>query len=388
MKTNIKKSMKNNKKKFYERWLGKIKRYPKWPFVLGGISLAVLILTKCIPILASLYSDYIYHNIVQILSTFTGFFPFSIAEWLLYFFVTLFIIFFIRFWVLLIIKRGERKRVLKNYLHGIGCIVCLLFSIFVWFCGINYSRKDFADYIGLEKKAASTTQLKELCEYLMEQTNNARQSCGEDENGVFSYQASTREMAKKANKAYENIAVEYEALGGHFGLAKGIFASDKMSYTKIVGIFVPYTLEANVNQDVPKFNTPADICHELAHLRGFMKEEEANFIAYLVCVQSEEPEFVYSGNLLALIYAVNALGKEDSAAYEEVMGKLSQQVKADMEQEEQYWLQYEKDRAATTVAKVTDQVNDTYLKVNGISSGVKNYGEMVDLLLNWYEKNK
>lgn len=384
----MKNNMKMNKKKLYERWIGKTKKYYKWPFIVGGISLVVLLLTKWIPILASLYSDYVYHNIVQILSTFTGFFPFSIAEWLLYLLLILFIVYFIRFWILLIIKRGERKRVIKNYIHGIGCIICILFAVFVWFCGINYNRKDFADYIGLEKKASSPEQLKKMCDYLVVQTNNARKNCEEDEKGIFSYDATTRQMAKKANKAYENIAVEYEALGGHFGLAKGIFASDKMSYTKIVGIFVPFTLEANVNQDIPKFNTPADICHELAHMRGFMKEEEANFIAYLVCVQSEEPEFVYSGNLLALIYATNALGKEDNAAYEEVMGKLSQQVKADLEQEEQYWLKYEKDDTATAVAKVTDQVNDTYLKVNGISSGVKNYGEMVDLLLNWYEKNK
>ena len=35
--------------------------------------------------------------------------------------------------------------------------------------------------------------------------------------------------------------------------------------------------------------------HEQTHLRGFMNEAEANFVAYLACENSSDPYFEYSG---------------------------------------------------------------------------------------------
>jgi len=38
-----------------------------------------------------------------------------------------------------------------------------------------------------------------------------------------------------------------------------------------------------------------------------MREDEANFIAFLACLQSDDPEFRYSGVYLASVHAMNAL---------------------------------------------------------------------------------
>ena len=32
---------------------------------------------------------------------------------------------------------------------------------------------------------------------------------------------------------------------------------------------------------MPFYNIPHTICHELSHLKGYMREDEANFIGYL-----------------------------------------------------------------------------------------------------------
>ena len=92
-----------------------------------------------------------------------------------------------------------------------------------------------------------------------------------------------------------------------------------MSWCNITGIFVPFTFEANVNVDVPDYSQPATMCHELSHLRGYMREDEANFIAYLACRNSENVEFQYSGAMLAFVYANNALYSADS----EVLGTIT-----------------------------------------------------------------
>ncbi len=55
------------------------------------------------------------------------------------------------------------------------------------------------------------------------------------------------------------------------------------------------------------YNIPFTACHELAHLRGFMQEQEANFIGYLAGTRSDSLEFNYSGYMLGWIYCTNAL---------------------------------------------------------------------------------
>lgn len=57
---------------------------------------------------------------------------------------------------------------------------------------------------------------------------------------------------------------------------------------------------------------PVTMCHELSHLSGYMREDEANFIAFLACLQSDDPEFRYSGVYLASVHAMNALLTVDS----------------------------------------------------------------------------
>ena len=80
-----------------------------------------------------------------------------------------------------------------------------------------------------------------------------------------------------------------------------------MSYMKILGMYAPFTIEANYNANAPDFAKPFTVCHELSHLKGFMREDEANFIAYLACTGSDNVYLQYAGWVYALIYAANAL---------------------------------------------------------------------------------
>ena len=65
------------------------------------------------------------------------------------------------------------------------------------------------------------------------------------------------------------------------------------------------------------------------------------------------------------------------------MGDLYPLVRADMDDNYQYWQRFE-----GPIAEVSTAVNNVYLKANSQASGVKSYGEMVDLLLAQYRKDK
>ena len=152
-----------------------------------------------------------------------------------------------------------------------------------------------------------------------------------------------------------------------------------MSYTGITGIYMPYTGEANVNYNIPSFMWASTAAHEMAHQRGFAREDEANFIAYLVCISSEEEDIQYSGVFLALIYSMNALYNEDQKGYFELRDKYSQGLLRDMKYNGDFWDKYQ-----GMAEEISSNINDGYLKGNRQEDGVKSYGRMVDLLIAEY----
>ncbi len=152
---------------------------------------------------------------------------------------------------------------------------------------------------------------------------------------------------------------------------------EALSRGMIMGVYSPFTIEANYNQDMPMFNIPSTLCHELSHLKGYMREDEANFIAWLACVCSGQPQFQYSGHMLAYTYAMAALWNAgETDAYREIYSQLCRRAREDLLADDAFWESYD-----GAVAEVSQDLNDVYLKINSQEDGVRSYGRMVDLLL-------
>ena len=78
---------------------------------------------------------------------------------------------------------------------------------------------------------------------------------------------------------------------------------------------------------------------------------------------------------------MNALRRADTEEWQAVREGLDEAVEADLRENSRFWDSYD-----GAVAEVSDKVNDTYLKANGQSEGVKSYGRMVDLIIAYVEK--
>ena len=76
---------------------------------------------------------------------------------------------------------------------------------------------------------------------------------------------------------------------------------------------------------------------------------------------------------------MNVLYRVDYERWELVRGRLSPLAEADLAANRQFWSSYD-----GAVAEVSNKVNDTYLKANGQSDGVKSYNRMVDLIVAYY----
>ena len=138
-------------------------------------------------------------------------------------------------------------------------------------------------------------------------------------------------------------------------------------------------MEANDNGDRPAYDKPFTGCHELSHLRGFMEEQEANFIAFLACISSERADFQYSGYLSGWVYCMNALYRADYESWQAVRGLLDEAAEPDLTANNEFWDRYE-----GTISETAERINDTYLKANGQADGVKSYNRMVDLIVAYF----
>jgi len=144
----------------------------------------------------------------------------------------------------------------------------------------------------------------------------------------------------------------------------------------ITGIYVPFTGEANVNDTVPDPDLPFVAAHELAHLSGFAREDEASWVGPVACARDPDPDLRYSSALSMSLHALAALARADRDAFEAQARRRSAAVGRDVAA-----LRAWSDRYRGPARRVALRVNDTYLKSQGQADGVRSYGRVVDLLL-------
>ena len=340
-------------------------------FLAGMLSL----LSRRTETFADWYAEKVYAILVSTVGRLMGAIPFSVAEVLLYLLVL---------WV--IVSTG---RVLWNVIRGKNAglvdfagkafiLAALLLFLYTAGCGINYFRTSFAEHTGLRMESYTVKQLAQICLNLTEELNDLAEDVERSENGVMVFESGMKDEAVSAMK---ELAEDYPQLEGYYPMPKMLLVPQILSVQKVTGIYSPFTIEANCNGDITDYNVPFTACHELSHLRGFMREEEANFIAWLACREADDPDFRYSGSLRGWISCMNVLYRADPERWAEIRVLLSPAVEPDLAANRAYWAKYE-----GKIAEIAETVNDNYLKANGQSDGVKSYGRMADLIVAYYLK--
>ncbi|ERJ11347.1 DUF3810 domain-containing protein [Haloplasma contractile] len=321
------------------------------------------------------YSTTINKWVRQGISWLSGFVTFSISEILILLHVLA-----IPVIIVVMIKKfnkGELLIVTKKLLS----YVSVMYILFMLLWGFNYSRQSITEVMNLEVKESSTEELYNLSKALILKANDLRGQVNEDSEGVMTIEGGYESVFERSDEGYKEVTDEYRVLSGSYGKPKPIMLSRPMLYTQIVGIYIPYTAEPNVNVATPDLQIPTNTLHEMAHQRGFAYEGEANYIAYLTATAHKDSDFRYSGTMFALKYTLNALLRDDYELGFELISLLSEDVKRDLTYINGFWVKYE-----GKASEVADTVNDTYLKGNGQEEGTKSYGQVVDLLLAHYRK--
>ncbi|NLP30761.1 MAG: DUF3810 domain-containing protein [Clostridiales bacterium] len=345
-------------------------------FAYAGIcfatSVILIFLARTSQIFAQLYATSVFPIFQNTIGRLFSPIPFSVLEILIY--ATL----ILALYKLIKIIIFRKSKLISKFFRQSICFLCSILLIFTLTASINYSRATFADETGLYVPNRTTEDLIKLSLMFIEDISGLLEQINIDENNLFILDRSM--IHENAITAMKTLGERYPQLRGYYPNPKAIIFSNAMSYLGITGIYSPFTMEANYNNDVADYIIPFTICHELSHFKGFMREDEANFIAYLACNSSDSAEFKYSGKLNALIYTLRALNDHATVSeYMAVYDLIPDQIKAEIIYNNLYW--YERTTPVTTMAKAA---NDQYLQANAQADGVSSYGRIVDLLLAEY----
>jgi hypothetical protein len=149
-------------------------------------------------------------------------------------------------------------------------------------------------------------------------------------------------------------------------------------------LYTFFTGEANVNTNYPDFVMVSSAAHEMAHQRGVVTEDEANFIAFLVCLTSDDPFIRYAGCMDVYQDVAGSLASASSELYTKLCAEAPEEIGREFYAYSVFFDKYRENVAAD----VTDSVNNAYIENHNQPAGIKSYGMVVDLVVSYllYEK--
>lgn len=351
---------------------------PVAEIVLLSVLLAGVVLCRHVPGAGEFYAREIYPFLSFVLSAIASVVPFSLDEWLV---VSAAL-------GLLVFPFAARRRG-----WGWGRVLlrealCVLW-IYVWFYagwGLNYYRDGFYQRAGVAPAEYDAEAFRSFLDDYTSGLDSSYREC-------LSVYGSLPDPAHRAwdrkdfrKGAEEKVKHLYRSVPEHFGLScPKVFQHPKFtcfnpvySGVGVLGFMGPFFAESHVNRDLSVIEYPFTYAHELSHLLGVSSEAEANFWAYNVCVLSDDTLVRYSGFFSLLPYVVsNARGLLSEDEFKEWIQTVEPAVLEQLRVRQGQW----RERYSPFIGRIQNAMYEAYLKGNRISSGQKNYGEVILLLM-------
>lgn len=247
--------------------------------------------------------------------------------------------------------------------------------------GLNYYAGTLAEDMRLEVASYNLEELTEATLYYRDKANDLAAQVPRDAAGNPDF-ADFAQLAQQAGDGFHTLTYtnHYSIFAGSVVPVKELGWADLYTSMGVTGVTFGMTGESAVNPNVPDVGLPFAMAHEMAHRMSIAPERDANFAAFLACTANSDPQFQYSGYLMAFRYCYTALTSVDAQGAVTVSQGISQQLRGDMAG----YTAFFDSRVPTTSSNLASSVNDAYLKLSGEEGGSDSYAEVCDLLVNWH----
>lgn len=334
-----------------------------WPFLLSSlVFLTIKFAVRNPGLVEHYYSRGIYPIFATGFSFLSKFFPFSL--WDLFWMLTIWLI--ISGLILVIFKKLKFRVYILRTLQ----VLALLYSFFYIVWGYNYFRPDIYHRIGWDNPKTDEKIFSSVLDSIIIQANR---------NYISISVSEYSEIDKLVEESYRlngpEVGINYP--NGSRRPKKMLFSSI-FAKLGVSGYFGPFFNEIQLNSHSLPVDYPFFLAHEKAHQFGITSEAEANLMAYIVCVKSGDQRLRYSGYQSLLLYFLNDYYHNKD--YRIYLNKIDGMVKNDLRFRQKYYQGLQN----VTLSNMQTAANNSYLKANNIEKGVKNYNQVVSLVISWY----
>lgn len=259
---------------------------------------------------------------------------------------------------------------LKWYFIRILQFTMVFYSLFYLLWGFNYFRPGLESRMGWQRTKADEKTFRSVLSLLIDNANINRSKIDHSQ-----YSELNLLVEDSYRKNSNLLKIDYYQGQRR---PKTMLLSSYFAKSEVSGYFGPLFNEVHVNYYLLPLDYPFTLAHEKAHQLGFANEAEANMIAFIVCSSSSDLRLQYSASLHMLLYFLN--DAHYLPDYKEILKKLDDGVINDIMMKQDY---YEK-LSDKNLSRLQEKANDIYLKSNRIDKGVRNYNQVVGLVLSWY----
>ncbi|AZA53294.1 DUF3810 domain-containing protein [Chryseobacterium sp. G0201] len=295
--------------------------------------------------------------------------PFSFGD-LLYVILGALLLYFI----IKIFKKKSRS----NSILQLLIIINIFYFTYQIFWGMLYFQTPIIKKLSSQEEP-TLDKAKTLALRYLEKCKSTRELAKEDKNGIFvvkDLKAIQKEILFQQQQLPKNISDKKAPQINSF---KPSLFKNVMSFTGILGYYNPFTAEAQYNSELPSTFIPFTSAHESSHQLGFAREQEANFVGYLIGIKSENLELRYSTEYFTLKSLLRYIVENDPEFVKSVLNNYSAGMKRDRAYEKSFVMRHQ-----GWLDDFFGFTNNLFLKSNQ-QEGSITYSYFIDLLLN-YEK--
>lgn len=248
----------------------------------------------------------------------------------------------------------------RRFLHA-AALAAAAYLVFFWAWGVQYHRQPLSQRLGVDLRTVQQAEVEAL----------ARSAAGEI-NRLYSQKA-----GGDAARIRERVRAVVSRLDGRdwpmlAASKSSVLAEPFMRAAGVSGFFNPLGHEAIVSSGLLDIERPVVMAHELAHAYGYANEGEANFIAVVSTLTSDDPAIRYCGWLFLWLYVRDR----------DLDGLLDEGPRRDL------LAIFGRIRSQTVewLSSAQTKVLDVFLRANRVPGGVRSYSQVVLLTVATFDR--
>ena len=254
-----------------------------------------------------------------------------------------------------------------NKLLMIGLVVVGTITMYNASVGMGYHRKPLP--IERYNGVIDSSKFKQIATYFVEDYNKCADELNFNEQGEIIAPYSQKELINR-------LKTEFHKLDGndyfteYTPTPKPMKTSGIFTTLSIVGVYFGVFGEVNYSTFATNAELPFYIAHEMCHSKGVLREDDAQLLAFYVCITSADPYIRYSAywNTIDRIINIASLsGNPDD--YQEVKSLIGDKIRKNNSYIYKHW------KGMTFLSDLGDKINDWYLRTFGQIGGTGAYND-------------